>query len=738
MTDIIRKAAFFSFCFGLICLLFYPATVTAYREDFSVPYPSYTYDFWDETVPAPQAYRPVEVFYGEDLGVGPFSDLRDIHVGNYNNNLYVVDTGNNRIIIFDKDWNLLHEINSFSNEGQTDTFAAPHGVFVSESGLIYITDRNNSRIVVLNQEYELEKILGPPRAEVEGMIPEDFRYRPEQIAVVGDSRIFIIASEVYDGIMELDQDGHFLGYLGAADVSPSLWEYIWRRFSPQERRARLRLILPTEYSNMAIDDRGFVYTTASGGEISDEDIIRRLNSAGEDVLRRQGFNDPVGDYGSALQDASGEQIIDPTVFVDIIVRENGIYSALDQRRGRVFTYDNNGNLLYVFGGETRRRGTFRNPRALEEMGQQMIVLDGQAERLTLYEPTAYKQAIHTAIDFYEKGNYEAAVQKWNQVLHMNANYDLAYTGIGRGYLRQDYFERAMINFRLGENRQDYSRAFEHYRRDVLYDNFVIILIILFTFIFIVLVAIYYGTKIEQSLTARVDRLSGKIDRGKRAEGYLTRKVALVFSYLGDIFKKVLYSLSVITHPFSGFWELKHENRGNKVSATVIFLGVVLTYVISRQYTGFIFNPVDLTDLNIFVEFISIAVPFFLWCGVNWSLTTLMEGKGTFADIYISTAYALTPLIVIQLPLTVISNYLLLDEAMIYILLAGLAIGWTFFLIFFATLTVHQYTLPKTIFISILIIIGMVLTTFIGLLFFNLAEQVISFISDIYIELVYRI
>ena len=41
---------------------------------------------------------------------------------------------------------------------------------------------------------------------------------------------------------------------------------------------------------------------------------------------------------------------------------------------------------------------------------------------------------------------------WNRALQLNANCDLAYTGIGRALLRQDRFREAMDNFRLGSNR----------------------------------------------------------------------------------------------------------------------------------------------------------------------------------------------------------------------------------------------------------------------------------------------
>lgn len=35
--------------------------------------------------------------------------------------------------------------------------------------------------------------------------------------------------------------------------------------------------------------------------------------------------------------------------MDVYAGENGMFSILDANRGRVFTYDNTGMLLYIFG-----------------------------------------------------------------------------------------------------------------------------------------------------------------------------------------------------------------------------------------------------------------------------------------------------------------------------------------------------------------------------------------------------
>src|SRR5690625_7742375 len=78
-----------------------------------------------------------------------------------------------------------------------------------------------------------------------------------------------------------------------------------------------------------------------------------------------------------------------STFVDIDVNEYGVYSALDYKRGRVFTYDEDGNLLYIFGQIGEQRGTFRSPVASARMNDDMHVLDKGFNWLTRVEPTQF-------------------------------------------------------------------------------------------------------------------------------------------------------------------------------------------------------------------------------------------------------------------------------------------------------------------------------------------------------------
>ena len=206
----------------------------------------------------------------------------------------------------------------------------------------------------------------------------------------------------------------------------------------------------------------------------------------------------------------------------------------------------------------------------------------------------------------------------------------------------------------------------------------------------------------------------------------------------DVLQSLRYSLYLIFHPFDGFWDLKHEKKGNLKTALLIVAMVSVTYILRRQLTGFILNEAKLRELNIIVEILSVALPFFLWCVANWCLTTLMDGEGSFSDIVITSAFALVPLVLINVPLIVFSNVITLEEAAFYRFFDILAIVWSGVLLILGTSVVHQYSLTKTFLTCICILIGMGLIIFIALLFFSLLQQVFSFFYTIYKEVALRL
>jgi len=202
---------------------------------------------------------------------------------------------------------------------------------------------------------------------------------------------------------------------------------------------------------------------------------------------------------------------------------------------------------------------------------------------------------------------------------------------------------------------------------------------------------------------------------------------------------VKYPFYLILHPFDGFWELKYERNQKQslIFAIVILFMLALTNILSSQYSGFVVNIVNPKSMNSFMEIIYVLVPVLFFCIANWSLTTLLDGEGKFVEIFTSTCFALTPLVLINFPWIWLSNVISMEESVFYYFSSSLALIWFVFMLFIGNMTVHQFSPSKSILTILLTIVAMGFMAFLSLLFFSLIQQIVSFISVIYQELALR-
>jgi len=208
-----------------------------------------------------------------------------------------------------------------------------------------------------------------------------------------------------------------------------------------------------------------------------------------------------------------------------------------------------------------------------------------------------------------------------------------------------------------------------------------------------------------------------------------------WQYLGRTLK---YSLYVCTHPLDGFWDLTHEKRGSIAAANIIVIASVIIEIMRLTLTSFQFVKINMEKFNAILELMRILLPVFLWTVANWSLTTLMDGKGTMSDIYMAIAYALTPSVIINAVMIILSQVITFDEGAVYWFLAGFSTLWTGMLILAGMMMIHDYSIGKTILSSLLTVVGMGVIVFIFVIFFSLISDAISYFVSLYKEILFRV
>ena len=440
----------------VLCLALTPACADGVDHTYT-----YNYDFWGELRESPDVYRVAAVINSRTLGldVPMFTPQGMFARGD---ELYVCDTGNNRILQLRREGNSFELVRVISEiKGvEPSVFKDPYDIFVDDADNMYICDQGNSRILKLDRDANYIQQFTKPTDET---FTQTLAFLPSKLVVDVAGRVFALCKNVNKGLLKYEPDGEFTGFIGASEARFSWYDYIWKLLSTKEQRAQQQNFVPTEYENVFIDSKGFIFATIATfeqGDVVATKPIRRINSIGSDILIRNGRDYPIGD----LDWDNASEISGPSRLVDITVFDNGIYVAVDRVRGRMFGYDTQGQMLWAFGGPGGVDGYFKRPVAMEHMGYDLMVLDQQECSITLFTPTAYGQMIYTATEQYLKGFYDDSAETWRAVLARNGNYDLAYTGIGRALLREDRFEEAMHCFEVARDARNYGEAKRLYRK----------------------------------------------------------------------------------------------------------------------------------------------------------------------------------------------------------------------------------------------------------------------------------
>ncbi|PLT45884.1 hypothetical protein B8V81_4315 [Paenibacillus pasadenensis] len=421
---------------------------------------SYNYSFWGDTVSAPAAYQATELLGGDDLGAGALKEPSDLHVTD-DGEIYLLDSGNNRVLVLGPGFKLDRVIDSFERDGKRETFSNPQGLFVTDDKELVVADTGHKRVVRLDREGGLRQVVENPTSE---FLAEGFSFSPVRVVVDKAQRMYVMAAGVFDGFMEFSSSGDFTSFIGANRVYFNPMDHLWKMLSTKAQRSQMVMFTPTEYTNLDIDEEGFLYAT--NGQATDS--VRKLNAQGTDILRREGYFAPEGDIYYTIEDG-------PARLVDIDVGDSEMYSILDASRGRIFTYNGDGHFMYVFGGIGNQLGEFKNPTAVDRLGEDFLVLDKALGELTVFRTTEYGRTLNEAVRSYYRGDEEQAYEKYRQTIQMNANLEFAYSGIGKALLRQGDYRESMAYFKQSMDQEGYSKSFLLYRKQVLRSHFATIM-----------------------------------------------------------------------------------------------------------------------------------------------------------------------------------------------------------------------------------------------------------------------
>lgn len=529
-------------------------TSVAYADE---PYTGYNYDWWGDPVPSQNGYVVDQIYTGNDMGAGSLTEPSDMFFSD-NNDLFIADTSykaegatdtmKGRIVVTDSDFNLKYTVESLDfsaveewyslNESELKTgnitqadfdkftnpyFNGPTGVYVDiDEGkeTIYVADKANDRVVqftvdeIGSDEHKLavgkvEMVFTRPKSN---MYDSSITFNPDKVLVDAAKNVYICIKSITKGAVVFSKEGDFNGYFGANRVEATgevLMNAFWKLIFNREQAKRMRRSVPVEISNFDIDEDNFIYTVTESKTVT-TDVLKKLNSAGTNIFTNLGYSDYT--FGDALTKYYRNKTYTSQI-TDVDIGENGVINLLDVATGRVFQYDDECQLLFIFGGIGQQKGTFTTPNAVESLGDKIYVLDGRKASVTVFKQTEFGAIVHNAITLFNKGKYEEARQPWEEAIRRDSNYWLAYIGLGNAYLNEGDYDTAMKYFYYN-SKSGYNDAFKSWRMNFIRDNFTLFAVI----IIVLLIAIYvfssWKNKRRLKKRAEQERIFKEKNKGK--------------------------------------------------------------------------------------------------------------------------------------------------------------------------------------------------------------------------------
>ena len=660
------------------------------------PYLGYEYNSADESVPAPVGYEPEAIFYGTDIGSGALSAPADLCF--LGDDLYLLDSGNSRIIVTDPDLKQKQIIGKITLNGEELDYTGAQGLYLCQNGNILIADTDHDRVIEADPSGAGIRVFSKPDS---AMISESASFHVKKVIRDTNGITYALVDGINDGAVTYLSDGSFGGFFAGNEVEKTaavILNYLWKRFMTEEQIRNSKTASPASITNFDIAQKGFLYTVTKSTDGSTS--VRLLNFKGSNLETETEFGDL--EWDRKIKNSVS------TAFCDVDVDENEYIYLLDSARGRVFVYAKDGYLITVFGGLGEQVGLHNSVSALETNGDRVYVLDSVRGAVTVYHQNDYMITVKTASNLLKQGKYGESKTYWEKVLTVNSNSAIAYDGIGLALDESGDYSQALRYFKLAYDHENYSRAFKEARREFVKDHFLPL------------------------MAGLVALIAAGVAAGVFLRKKFGRKSAYERSSLENKYSAPLFTLF---HPVDGFERLKKEKKWSFAVCVILLAGLFLSLTLQFFLTGFSFNTNRAVDYNLFVTLLKAVLIVSTAAVANWAVCTLIDGKGKLVDIFGVLIYSLLPLIFSILVYVLLSRVLCLEEEAFLSLVIIIGWIWTGLLMFVGSMTIHEFTFKKTVLSVIMTFLGIAVIIFLAVLFVGLINQVISFIKAIASEAV---
>jgi len=665
--------------------------------------------------PVPQAYNVVKTINNigdfEDKKVN-FSKPQDLFIDKYDN-IYIVDTGNKRVVKMDKNYKTVGIF-----YGDKKGFNSPEGVFADDDGDMYVADTGNKRIVHIDSKGEFVEEFTNPESE---NVATGEAFAPSKLVVSPTGYIYVVRGE---NIMIIDGNGQFRGFFGQTNIGFSLVETLLRKFASEDQKSFVTKRLASSFINATLGPDGMIYATSLERE---EGELKKMNSIGINIYRKyktvgNSIRNPITDFinkkllktvVAGRKFKFGEYFDDEgyymePIFSDVCVDKDGIVTVIEQVNGKVYQYDQDGNMLVAFGGLGESKGTFTRASsiAVDSKGN-LYVLDRINNNIQVFEPTDFIKLIQQATTRFNQGDYKTSAELWRQVLKTDENYNLAHVGIAKTYYKQEMYKEAMEEAKIAKDRDIYTMAFNEYKYVVMRAHFAPILLAALAIIAFVIFVIVMFIKFTKK--AFWNFLENKGRKMKIGEG-------------------LLYCGYTVLHPIDTLEGLRYNKK--RINMIIPFILFILAYAVRMFYLLFVHFPlatIEVNNINPLFEAVKLLIVPLTWIPASFAATSIAGGECKMPEITFTSAMSLVPYILVYFPLTFLSHIMSKTQSGWYGVFGVVAYIGMFLILFQAMMVMNNYRLGETVKMMFVSAFMMLVVWLVALIVYVLSARVIQFV-----------
>ena len=644
---------------------------------------TYTLDDEDELVRTQDAYLPDRTI--TNLGLTNPADM----VIDEDNNLYIVDTGNKRIVIYDLDTEKIVEIINADTvkDKNFEGFTTPKGIYRTKDGEIYVADTGAKTVFKFSKDYKFLRRYDKPTAPIFA----DTNYEPSKVAVDSGNNVYIVSEGVYNGIIQLAGTGEFLGYFTSNKTTLTPQQMFLKLIYNKEQEANSAILntVPTTFSNVYVDMNGIAYSVCMG---KGDDLVKKHSTNGTNM-----FNN---------------SIIATEALTDITVDANGIIYTCD-KNGFIAAYTTAGELIFSLGAQVLDldvSGLFTSLAtiAIDNNGN-IWTADGEKGYIQSFTPTEYATTIYKALGEYEAGDYDNALKDWSYVLRLNQMSVLAHNGVAKAYYNDENYDQAMEDFEIAGNREGYSSAFWEVRNKAIQK--------------------YLGTFLGIIIALIVLRIAiGLIDRKK----VIRKKKKALGQKLKNlpVIGEIGYAFKCAKHPIDRYYDIRVHKNGSPIAATIIYVVFFGVYMLYQTGKGFIYQYTDVEDMDMGAVVVGFFAILILFIVCNYLVTSITDGDGTLKQVYLIPAWGLMTAMFSILITRGMSYVLTYNESFILTVIMIIGVGWSIAIIFEGLSTVHDYDFKGTVVSLIITAVFMLIAAIVVLIVIIMWEQLYDFLTTV--------